>query len=152
VHRQLLDSECDCSRRGVDGPSGRCHNESPETTPNSSEKLRQIILKATPLHWRAQLRVSPQDECGSAGSFGNIKKRYSMNWQVIPFRHSPADPTCRLVCPIVLCICIEFDSHISCLQVQGEAAGGRRGPDSLRSASNRSSGCRNQSLIRDDVR
>jgi hypothetical protein len=32
---------------GLYGPSGKCHNESPETTPNSSEKLRQIILKAT---------------------------------------------------------------------------------------------------------
>jgi hypothetical protein len=26
----------------LNAPSGKCHNESPETTPNSSEKLRQI--------------------------------------------------------------------------------------------------------------
>jgi CheY-like chemotaxis protein len=46
VHAKCLILEANCIT-GLDGLQAKCHNESPETTPNSSEKLRQIILKAT---------------------------------------------------------------------------------------------------------
>ena len=51
---------------GLDGPSDKCHSESPETTPNSSEKLRQIILKATVLARRERCHAIRASLCAVA--------------------------------------------------------------------------------------